>query len=71
MRNFALLKTPKRRKGWDNIEKSESNTAPSQPTGWNPGKGQWKMVTGNSTIQISQLSSNKTEKGTALKTKQY
>jgi hypothetical protein len=65
MRNFPLLKTPRRRRRreWDNIETSESSKAQSQPIGWNPGRGQWKMITDNSKTQISEPDSKKTEKG--------
>jgi hypothetical protein len=62
MRNFPLLKTPRRQREWDNIETSESSKAPSQLIEWNPGREQWKMITGNSRTQISEPSSNKTEK---------
>jgi hypothetical protein len=31
MRNFPPLKTPRRRKEWDNIQTGESNKAPRQP----------------------------------------
>jgi hypothetical protein len=48
MWNFPHLKMPRRRREWDNIEASESNKAPSQPIGWNPGRRQWKMNTNNS-----------------------
>jgi hypothetical protein len=49
MRNFHLLKRPRRRS--------------SKPTdGWNPGRGQWKMITDRSRTEISEPSSNKTEK---------
>jgi hypothetical protein len=67
MRNFPLLKTPRRRREWDYIETSESSKAPSQSIGWNPGRGQRKMITGNSKIQISEPSSNKTEKRNSSK----
>jgi hypothetical protein len=62
MRIFHLLKTPRRRREWGNIETSESSKAQSQPIGWNPGRGQWKMITDNSKTQISETDSNKTEK---------
>jgi hypothetical protein len=47
---------------WDNIETSESNKALSQLIGWNPRRGQWKMITDSSRTQISEPSSNKAEK---------
>jgi hypothetical protein len=62
MRNFPILKTSIRRREWDNIETSESSKAPSQLIGWNLGRGLWKMITDNSKSQISEPSSNKTEK---------
>jgi U3 small nucleolar RNA-associated protein 14 len=62
MRNFPPLKTPRRRREWDNIETSESNEAPGQTIGWNTGRGQWKMITDNSRIQISEQSPCNIEK---------
>jgi hypothetical protein len=56
MRNFPLLKTPRRRREWNNIETSESSKAQSQPIG-----GQWKLITDNSKTQFSDRNSNKTE----------
>jgi hypothetical protein len=56
MRNFPLLKTPRRRRECDNIETSESNKSLNQPSVWNPGRGQWKMTTDNSRTQISETS---------------
>jgi hypothetical protein len=67
MRNSHLLKTPRRRREWDNIETSESNKAQRQPIGWNPGRGKWKMIMDNRRTQISEPSSNKTEKGSSSK----
>jgi hypothetical protein len=61
MRNFPLLKTPRRRREWDNIVTSESYKFPSQSIGWNPGRGQWKIITDNNRTPISKPSSNKTE----------
>jgi ABC-type oligopeptide transport system ATPase subunit len=46
----------------DNIETSETGKAPGQLIGWNPGRGQWKLITDNSMTQISETNSNKTEK---------
>jgi hypothetical protein len=66
MRNFPPLKMPRRRREWDNIETSESNKSPNQPSAWNPGRIQWKMNTDNSRTQISEPSPNKTEKRTAI-----
>jgi hypothetical protein len=62
MRNFPPLKTPRRRKEWDNIERSGSNEGPSQPIGWKPGRGQRKRTTGNSRTQISEPSPSTVEK---------
>jgi hypothetical protein len=63
MRNFPLLKMPRRRRRkWYNIETSESNKSPNQPSAWNPGRLQWKMNMDNSRTQISEPSSNNTEK---------
>jgi hypothetical protein len=62
MRNLPLLKTPRRRKEWDNIETSESNIAPSQPIGWNPVRRKRKMTMDNSRTQISEPSSNSEER---------
>jgi hypothetical protein len=56
------LKTPRRQREWDNIETNESNKSPNQPSAWNPRRVQWKMNTDNSRTQISEPSSNKTEK---------
>jgi hypothetical protein len=56
MRNFPPLKTPRRRKEWDNIERSESNKAPNQPIGWNPKRRQWKMTTDDSRTQFPIIS---------------
>jgi hypothetical protein len=36
MRNFPLLKTPRRRREWDDIETSESNKSLNQQSAWNP-----------------------------------
>jgi hypothetical protein len=33
-RNLPLLKTPRRRREWNNVEISESNKAPNQPRVW-------------------------------------
>jgi hypothetical protein len=66
-RNFPLLKTPRRRRKWDNIETNESSKAPSQPIQCNRGKGQWKMITNNSSTQISETSLNKAEKRKSFK----
>jgi hypothetical protein len=52
MRNFPRLKTPRRRKKWDHIERSESNKASSQAIGRNPGRRHWKMTTNKSRTQI-------------------
>jgi U3 small nucleolar RNA-associated protein 14 len=62
MRKFAPLKTPGRRREGDNIETSESNEAPNQPIGWNPGRRQWKMTTNNSRTQISEPTPSDVEK---------
>jgi hypothetical protein len=63
MKNLRPLKTPRRRKEWENIETSESsNKAPSQPIGWNPGRKQWKMTMDNSRTQISEPSQSNVEK---------
>jgi hypothetical protein len=51
MRKFPLLQTRRRRGESDNIEKSE-----------NQGEEKCKMITDNSRSEISQPSSNKTEK---------
>jgi hypothetical protein len=64
VRNFPLLKTPRRQREW---ETSEISKAPSQPIGWNPGRGQWKMITDNSKTQTSEPNSNKTEKRNSYK----
>jgi hypothetical protein len=63
MTNFPPLKTPRRkRREWDNIETSESNKSPNQPSACNPGRLQREMNMDNSRTQISEPSSNKTEK---------
>jgi hypothetical protein len=67
MRNFPLLKTPRRRQEWDNNETRESNKAPSQPIGWYPERRQRKMTTDNSRTQISQPSSSKVKKRNSSK----
>jgi hypothetical protein len=54
MRNIPPLKMPRKRKEWDNTETSESNKAPSQPTGWNLERRQWKINTDNSRTQVSE-----------------
>jgi hypothetical protein len=51
MRNFPFLKMPRIRTEWGNIETNESSKAPWQPIGWNPGVGQWKMITENSRLK--------------------
>jgi hypothetical protein len=38
-----------------------------KPIGWNLGRGQWKMIKDNSRAQISEPSSNKTEKRNSSK----
>jgi hypothetical protein len=65
--NFPPLKTPRRRKEWDDIETSERNKAPNQPIGWNPGRRQSKMTTDNSRTQISEPSPNNIEKRNSSK----
>jgi hypothetical protein len=67
MRNFSLLKTPRKRREWDNIETSERVKAPSQPIRWSPGRGQRKLIMDNSKTQISEPDSNKTEKRNSSK----
>jgi hypothetical protein len=62
MRNFPILKTPRRRRVWYNIERSESSKAPSQPIGWNPGRRQWRMTTDTSRTQISEPRPSSVEK---------
>jgi hypothetical protein len=61
MRNFPPLRTPRRRKEWDNTETNESNKAPSQQVGWNPGRRQWKMTTDNSRTEIPERSPSNVE----------
>jgi hypothetical protein len=67
MRNFLFLKTPRRRKEWNNIEASESNKFPSQPIGWNPGRRQWKMTMDISKTEISEPSAKNVEERTSSK----
>jgi hypothetical protein len=62
MRKFPPVKMPGGRKEWDNIATSESNKAPNQPMGWNPGKKQWEITTDNSRTQISEPSPSNIEK---------
>jgi hypothetical protein len=64
---YQRAETPRRRREWDNVETSESSKTPSQPIGWNPVRGQWKMITDNSKTQISEPNSNKTEKRNSSK----
>jgi hypothetical protein len=68
MRNFPPLKTPRRRKEWDNIETSESNETPSQPIEWNPKRRQWKMAWDESRTKISEASLSNVGKETVQKT---
>jgi hypothetical protein len=67
MRNFPLLKMTRRRRELDNIETSESSKTPSQSIGWNPGRGQWKMISDTARLKISEPNSNKTEKRKSCK----
>jgi hypothetical protein len=67
VRNFPFLKTPRRRKEWDNIEASESHKSPSQPIGWNPGRRQWKKTMDNSKTEISQTSAKNVERRNSSK----
>jgi hypothetical protein len=70
---MAILgrKMPRRQREWDNIEASESNKAPSQPTGWNPGQRQRKMTMDNNIrTQISEASQTIERKGAVQKTRQ-
>jgi hypothetical protein len=56
MRNFPPLRTPRRRREWDNIETSESNKSLNQPSVWKSGRGQWKMITDHGRTEISETS---------------
>jgi hypothetical protein len=64
MRNSPppLFKTPRRRRKWDNIQRSESIKAPRKQIRGNPGRRQRKITTDNSGTQISEISPSNVEK---------
>jgi hypothetical protein len=62
MRNFPTLKMPRKPRECSNIQTTESNKAPSQPIGWNPGRMHRKTTMDESRTQICEPNPNNERK---------